>query len=195
MSGAANNAHPRCGGSSAATSATTSGRKPNPDQHILLIGFMGAGKSTVARKMARWFGKVSYDVDAGIKRMADKTIPEIFAEEGEAGFRMRELDYLEFLKGMQPGIVSCGGGVISMPESRKALRELGFVVFLKVSLDDVYSRISSTESRPLLSGDRQKAQDLLDSRTPLYLECADLVYDTSGKNSGRVAHELGEMLF
>ncbi len=169
--------------------------KPSPNQHVLLTGFMGAGKSTVARKMARRFNKVSYDMDIGIVRMAGKSIPQIFADEGEAGFRKRELDYLEYLKGAAPGIVSCGGGVVSTAESRNVLTELGFVVFLQVGIDEVYQRISSIDSRPLLAGGKQKAADLLESRTPLYMECADLVFDTSGKGSGRVARELGEMLF
>ncbi len=176
-------------------SSSVCARKPSPDQHIFLIGFMGAGKSTVARKLAMWFGKISYDMDIGIVRMAGKSIPQIFSDEGEAGFRNWERKYLEYLKGLTPGVVSCGGGIITNSQTRAELKKLGFVVFLQVDIDEVYERISSIKSRPLLSQDRQKAIDLLESRTPLYLECADLVFDTSGKSSNRVASELGDLLF
>ncbi len=177
------------------TNPTMLANKPREDQHIFLIGFMGAGKSTVARKLAIWFGKISYDMDIGIVRMAGKSIPQIFSDEGEAGFRNWERKYLEYLKDATPGVVSCGGGIISNPDTRAELKKLGFVVFLQVDIDEVYERISSTKSRPLLSEDRQKAIDLLECRTPLYLECADLVFDTSNKSSGQVAGELGDLLF
>lgn len=163
-------------------------------RHVLLIGFMGAGKSTVARRLARRYGKVSFDTDAGISRMVGKSIPEIFSGEGEQAFRRYECEYLQYLKGMEPGIVSCGGGIVTYEGSRRALRELGFVVYLDVSVDEVYRRISSTESRPNLSDDRRRTEELYESRLPLYMECADLVVDTNGKSSGAVARELGNIL-
>lgn len=162
--------------------------------HVALIGFMGAGKSTVARRLARMYRKVSFDTDIGIARMVGKSIPDIFADEGEQAFREYECQYLRYLKGMEPGIVSCGGGIVTYEASRKALRELGFVVFLDVDVDEVYKRISSTDSRPMLTGDRQKTVELYESRLPLYRECADLVMDTNGKSPGNVARELGRAL-
>jgi shikimate kinase len=161
--------------------------------HILLIGFMGSGKSTAARKLARMYGKVSFDTDIGITRMTGKTIPQIFDEEGEAGFREHEYEYLKYLMGVDSAIVSCGGGIISTKKCRDLLRMLGFVVFMKVDPDEAVSRISSPESRPLLK-DRQQMRELLEKRMPLYLETCDMTFDTTGLQPAQVARQLGGIL-
>ena len=161
--------------------------------HLLLVGFMGSGKSTAARKLARRYGKVSFDTDIGITRMLDKTVPQIFDEEGEAGFREHEYEYLRYLWDVEPAIVSCGGGIISTEKSRALLKRLGFVVFMQVDPDEAVGRISSPRSRPLLAngGDYHA---LYERRLPWYLEVADLTFDTSGMKPGQVAVELGEIL-
>ncbi len=161
--------------------------------HIFLIGFMGSGKSTIARKLARRYGRVSFDIDIGIARMKGKSIPKIFAQEGEQAFRQYELEYLEYLEDKPSSIISCGGGIITTKECRDKLRELGFVVFLEVDANEALSRISSTKSRPLLSNGSDP-QALLEKRMPLYLEVADLRFDTSNKSANQVTKELGEEL-
>ena len=161
--------------------------------HILLIGFMGCGKSTAARRIARINGLVSFDVDHGISRMYGKSIPKIFAEEGEAAFRQYEYEYLEYLMDKPPAIISCGGGIVTTQKCRDMLRKLGFVVFMEIDPNEVPKRISNTESRPMLANGADVAE-LMNQRMPLYLECADMRYDTTGKTSGKVAYELTEEL-
>jgi len=161
--------------------------------HILLIGFMGSGKSTIGRKLARRYRRLLLDTDEGIAQAAGMTIPEIFAAEGEAGFRAREQAYLESLTTADPAIISCGGGVIVNEVSRELVRKLGTVVYLHVEAEEAVARISHPETRPLLQGDTPPAE-LLARRMPLYRASADIMLDTSGKNPGAVAGELGRML-
>ena len=125
--------------------------------------------------------------------VAGMTIPEIFAAEGEEGFRAREQAYLESLAARDAAIVSCGGGVIVNDRSRELVCGLGTVVYLHVEAREAISRISHPETRPLLNGERSPAE-LLEERLPLYREAADIMYDTSGKNPGIVSRELGRML-
>lgn len=161
--------------------------------HVLLVGFMGSGKSTAARKLARRYGQVSFDTDIGITRMLDKTVPQIFDEEGEEGFRRHEYEYLRYLWDIKPAIVSCGGGIVSYEKSRELIKRLGFVVFMNVDPDEAVSRISSPKSRPLLvNGGDPRA--LYEKRLPWYREVADMEFDTTGMKSGQVAVELGGLL-
>ncbi len=161
--------------------------------HILFIGFMGSGKSTVSRKLARRYRKTLYDVDAGIAEAAGISIPEIFALEGEDGFRARERDYLMGLFQEPSAVISCGGGIIVDERSRELVRKLGTVVYLHVEAAEAISRISHPETRPLLNA-QHSPEELLKARLPLYRASADIMYDTSGKNPGVVAFELGRML-
>ena len=161
--------------------------------HILLIGFSGAGKSTIARKLARRYGKVSFDTDIGIVRMVGKRVEDIFAEEGEAAFRKYEHDYLEYLATMDPAIISCGGGIITTAENREMVKKLGFVVLLRVDPDEAVSRITRLDKKPLLNGEKTPSE-LLAERWDWYESCADLIFDTSGKGTGKVSYELGCLL-
>ena len=103
---------------------------------VFFIGFMGAGKTSVARKLARMCGVASVDMDTYLERREGKKIKDIFAEVGEEGFRAIETDVLVELMGKDPLLVSCGGGVITRAENREMLAEGGFVVFLYVDADE-----------------------------------------------------------
>jgi shikimate kinase len=161
--------------------------------HILFIGFMGSGKSTISRKLARRYNKTLYDVDTGIADVAGMSIPQIFEREGEDGFRTRERDYLTELFEKPAAVISCGGGIIVDERSRELVRQLGTVIYLHVEAAEAVSRISHPETRPLLNA-QQSPEELLEARLPLYRASADIMYDTSGKNPGIVASELGRML-
>lgn len=164
------------------------------DRPVFLVGFMGAGKTSVARKLARMAGVASVDMDTYIERCEHKRVKEIFAEVGEDGFRAIETQTLYEL-GMKkdPMVVSCGGGVVLRPENRKALSELGLVVYLSVTAAEAASRISDVSSRPLF-GDLQNAQRVIDERLPLYEEVADVTIDTVGRGSSSIAHEVFDIL-
>lgn len=185
--------------SASITSATSASKAANKDIYelerpVFLVGFMGAGKTSVARKLARMAGVASVDMDTYIERCEHKRVKDIFAEVGEEGFRAIETQTLYEL-GMKkdPMVVSCGGGVVLRPENRRALSELGLVVYLSVTAVEAASRISDVSSRPLF-GDLQNAQRVINERLPLYEEVADVTIDTVGRGSSSIAHEVFDIL-
>jgi len=162
--------------------------------HILFVGFMGAGKSTIARKLGRMFDRRVIDLDRLIERRAGKKVSRIFADEGEGGFRCREHAALESMLDETPCMVSCGGGVVTNPDNIGLLHRLGTVVYLQVDPDAAVRRISRPETRPLLSGARSPS-DILAERLPAYEAAADVTVDTTGKSIEEVTNEVGELLW
>ncbi|MBO4351949.1 MAG: shikimate kinase [Eggerthellaceae bacterium] len=157
---------------------------------VFLVGFMGAGKTSTARKLARNAGVTAIDMDTYIERRCDKKVKQIFAESGEAGFRAIETDVLrELAMSAEPQLVSCGGGVVLAEENRRILKEHGFVVYLQVTADEAASRISNVSTRPLF-GDLEQARRVIAGRLPLYEEVADTTIDTAGRGSGSIAREV-----
>ena len=163
------------------------------DQTVFFIGFMGAGKTSVARKLARNAGVAAFDTDALIERRCGMKVRDIFDEAGEEGFRALEADTLRELAEGDPCLVSCGGGVVLAPENRSILAEGGCVVYLQVTAVEAASRISNLSSRPLF-GDLAHAQEVIESRLPLYEEVADITIDTAGRGSGSIAREAFRLL-
>lgn len=161
---------------------------------VFLIGFMGAGKSTVARRLARSCGVSSLDLDTYIERECGKKIREVFADEGEAAFRRMEAHALKEVAAMDAAmLVSCGGGIVTTDESRQALQDLGFTVLLKVDADEAASRISDKSTRPLFQ-DLESARQLCEDRAPLYEQVAAATIDTRGKDVYRIMRELRSLL-
>lgn len=170
--------------------------KPLPHslkKHVFLIGFMGAGKSTVARKLARSVGLSSVDMDIYLERREGKAIKDIFAESGEDAFRTIETDVLRELIAKEPLIISCGGGIITKPENRKLLHENGFVIYLNVDVLEASERISNKSSRPLFQ-DLEAAKALADKRRPLYEEAAHITIDTAHKSVGAITYSVRSAL-
>lgn len=160
---------------------------------VFFVGFMGAGKTTTARKLARLAGLTAVDMDTYLQRREGKTVKQIFAEVGEEGFRRIETDVLRELGSGEPQLVSCGGGVVLMPENRQILKEAGFVVYLQVTAREAASRISNFESRPLF-GDLENAQRVASSREALYQEVADVSIDTAGRGTNSIASQVFDVL-
>ena len=160
---------------------------------VFLVGFMGAGKTSAARKLARMAGLASIDMDTYIERREGRNASQIFAESGETVFRAIETQVLRQLVAGDPVLVSCGGGVVVTPENRELLREGGFVVYLQVTADEAASRISNTATRPLFT-DVESARRIIRDRLPLYEEVADATVDTAGRGSSWVAREIFTLL-
>lgn len=152
---------------------------------VFFVGFMGAGKSTVARRLARKVRIPSIDLDTYIERSEGMSTAELFAEFGEDGFRDIEHRVLTQIAQMETCFVSCGGGIVKRKENRNLLKQLGFVIYLKVDVDEAVSRISRPEGRPLLNS-LDDARALNEQRIPLYYEVADVTLNTAGKTSGHV---------
>ena len=150
--------------------------------HVVLVGLMGSGKSTVGRRLAARLEREFIDADDALVEIADRSIADIFATDGESGFRAIEADVLEeLLEHHTPAIIASGGGVVLREENRARLRSPGVTtVWLTARPAFLASRTSPKPHRPLLSGDEDPREVLarLDAeRGPLYREVADITID------------------
>ena len=160
---------------------------------MAIVGYMGSGKTTVGRLLARRTGRDFVDLDAEVTRAAGRTIPEIFAERGERAFRDLERDaLLSTLERTDPVVISCGGGVILRPENRAALGDTP-TVFLDEDVDALYRR-TRDPSRPLRGASREDFARRLAERLPLYREVADLTVRADGRIAAAVAGEVERWL-
>ncbi|MCC6222461.1 MAG: bifunctional shikimate kinase/3-dehydroquinate synthase [Thermoleophilia bacterium] len=142
-------------------------------RHIALIGFMGAGKTTVGAEVARLCARPFVDVDAQLEHHHGLTIPELFAERGELWFRNAESELTrELLDRHEPHVLALGGGGVTRPETREALLARAFTVLLEIEPDEAWLRVSRTSHRPL-AADEDTFRALYDERLPVYLEAAD----------------------
>ncbi|MEO1422356.1 MAG: shikimate kinase [Pseudomonadota bacterium] len=137
---------------------------------IILIGLMGAGKTSVGRRLASRIGAQFVDSDAEIEAAAGMTIPEIFQVHGEPHFRAGERKVISRLLDGPPRVVATGGGAFMAPETREAALQVGTVVWLDADLDTLFARVSRKPGRPLLAQDDPKAvlAALMDDRYPIY---------------------------
>jgi shikimate kinase len=160
-------------------------------KNIVLIGFMGSGKSTVGRELHQRLGYPLADMDQLIEQTMGKRITEIFREEGESAFRDLETLQLQEIA-RRTGtrhIVSTGGGIVIRPENRAILRNLGYVVWLHAPEDVIYERTSRNRDRPLLNqpAARETIAALMAEREPWYRETSHLKIDTAGLDSHEIA--------
>jgi shikimate kinase len=159
-------------------------------QAIVLIGFMGAGKSSVGRTLARMTGLPRFDTDEMVAARYSLTISEIFERHGEAVFREAETEALRELTGKAQAIIVSGGGIVTRPENIDLLRALGTVIFLAADEQALFRRISRRTTRPLLRTENPRATvtALLEKRLPLYRDAADIEIDTSTLTHDEVAN-------
>ncbi len=159
--------------------------------HILLIGFMGAGKSTVGRAVADRLGLRFLDLDELIEKAGGRPVTRIFEEDGEGGFRRLESAALLTLEDVAPSVIACGGGVVLEAVNRVELRRLGTVVYLQVGAEDALRRIGGAQGRPLLAGAvPAAAASLLRSREALYEAAADIIVPTDGRSISDVVDDV-----
>ena len=157
---------------------------------IVLIGPMGAGKTTVAGLVAGRLGTSVRDTDHDVEATAGRPIPDIFVDEGEAAFRALERAAVAEAIGTHDGVLALGGGAVLDPGTRDLLAGHD-VVFLRVGLADAVKRVGLGTSRPMLLGNvRGRIKTLMDERTPVYESVATLVVDTDGRSPEDVAEEI-----
>ena len=161
--------------------------------HIVLVGFMGSGKSSVARELSALTGMECVDMDALIEQESGTSVSRIFENEGEVGFRDRETKVLESLLERQHCIISCGGGVVVREQNRSLLKQLGTVIYLQVSAQAAMDRLRLVKDRPLLKG-AISPELLLEQRLCHYEEVADFSVDTTAMNVSEVSQLLYERL-
>ena len=163
----------------------------SPPKSIVLIGFMGSGKSTVGRELHHRLGYPLVDMDAVIEQRAGRSIAALFADAGEEKFREMETQLLGELNDPTAPrrIISTGGGVIGREANRQLLRHLGYVVWLNAPIATILERTGKNRDRPLLHTDdpRARVEALLAVRKPFYEETAHLKVETSGLDSKELA--------
>jgi len=166
-----------------------SGRDETP-RHLVLVGLMGAGKSTVGARCAERLGRPFVDTDELIVASAGVPFDEIWAAEGEQGFRVRERAAVaDAAASPVPLVISCGGGAVLDPDNRRALRAAGVVVLLDATSEALASRLTHDDTRPLLwGGDRTATLERLRAqRAPAYEAAAHVTIDTAGRTIDDVA--------
>lgn len=148
---------------------------------IVLVGFMGAGKSSVGRRLESRTGFPRFDTDEMIAAKFALTIPRIFELHGEDVFRDTESEMLENFEPLESAIIVTGGGIVLRPQNRELLKRLGLVVHLHADDETLFARVSRRTSRPLLRTENPRAtmRELFEKRLPFYQEVADLTVDTS----------------
>jgi shikimate kinase len=153
-----------------------------PARHVVLVGMMGAGKTTVGSRLARRLDRHFVDSDVEVERRASRSVREIFAEDGEAGFRALESEVLaEALGAEEPTVIAAAGGSVLDPLNRHRMRQCGTVVFLDAEPTHLVGRVGGEDHRPLLGDDPAGALHRIDAdRRALYLEVAHHVVDVSG---------------
>ncbi|HVX54714.1 shikimate kinase [Nocardioides sp.] len=161
---------------------------------VVLVGPMGAGKTTVGRILAERWGTGVRDTDEDVEAVVGKSVQDIFVDDGEAAFRALEKAAVRRALAEHDGVLSLGGGAVLDPDTRALLAGRP-VVFLRVGLADASRRVGLGQGRPLLLGNvRSRIKALLEERNPVYEAVAALVVDTDGRTPAEVAAEIEEKL-
>jgi shikimate kinase len=170
---------------------------PIGDRNIVLIGFMGTGKSAVGRILAERLGRRFFDTDSIIEKRAGKQVRAIFAEEGESCFREMESEVIRDLAARRGCVIASGGGAVLSGENVRALKSNGMLICLQADPEFLCRRLARSDDRPLLPKGRaerlSRIKELLHARRAHYA-VADLSVDVSRKPSGQVAREILELI-
>lgn len=157
---------------------------------VVLVGPMGAGKSTVARRLGQHWGLPVRDTDQDIEALAGKPVSEIFVDDGEEHFRALEVDAVRIALEEHDGVLALGGGAVLAEATQQALAGHA-VVYLEVGLADAVKRVGLGHGRPLLLGNvRARVMKLLEERAPIYSAVASMTVDTNGRTPDDVAAEI-----
>ena len=160
-------------------------------KNIVLIGFMGSGKTVVAKKLSKILKRQIIDTDKIIEQKKKIKIKKIFKLYGENYFRELETKAVKFVSNKKNKIISTGGGVVIRPENVKNLKKNGVIVYLKNKFETSYKRLKNKKDRPLFNiKNLKKTRKLFNSRLKLYKNAADIIIETDNKNIDEVANEI-----
>ncbi len=164
--------------------------------NIILVGLMGAGKSTIGRNLAKKLNKEFFDSDRVIEERTGVDIATIFEIEGEQGFRDRESQVIEELCQMKDIVLATGGGSILREENRRNMKKFGHVVYLCTTAELLYSRIRYDKSRPLMqtANPLDTLKNLLKYREPYYKEVSDLIITTRKQKATIIVKRIADAL-
>lgn len=166
-------------------------------KNIILIGFMGCGKSTIGKKLANALSYQFMDTDAVIEEIHGKTISRMFEEDGEEAFRTAETELLKKLASEAEGtVIATGGGMPMREENVAYMHEIGTVIFLDAKIETILERLKNDTGRPLADGDdrEKRLRPLYETRYPVYRKAADICLDTEEKSFYGMIEEIKQML-
>ncbi|WP_206812728.1 shikimate kinase [Paradesulfitobacterium ferrireducens] len=158
-------------------------------RNIILTGFMGSGKSTVGKRLARTLGWEFIDTDLEIERITDMTVAEIFKRHGETRFRSEESLMVKRLMDRENCVIATGGGTVLNPENQTLLAQMGVVISLYAPVETILERVGHRTDRPLLKTGREEIEALWEARQAAYAR-ADYIVDTTEKNIEEVEKEI-----
>ncbi|MCD8327040.1 MAG: shikimate kinase [Lachnospiraceae bacterium] len=162
---------------------------------MILIGYMGSGKSTLGCAVSYPLQQCLIDTDKWIEQKEGMTVSEIFAVHGEAYFRQKETECLEtMLLEKEPRVLALGGGTPLLEENRRLMKQLGFTVYLQAQAETIYDRLKEDTTRPLLQCDnpRAKIEQMIGERDPIYRQAADYILQVDDWDIKRLVRELQE---
>ena len=161
-------------------------------KNIFLIGFMGTGKSTIARNMKRKYHMEILEMDETIVEREGMSIPDIFSIKGEMYFRDLETELLKELQEKDNMVVSCGGGVVLREQNVESMKKSGYIVLLTASPETILKRVKRDENRPLLKGKKnvKDIQELMEARREKYESAADIQICVDQTDSRKVCTEI-----
>ncbi len=167
------------------------------NKNIVLIGFMGCGKTTIGKQLAKNCNMTFFDTDFIIQQQQNKTIQQIFEQFGEKYFRILEKQTCLNLLDVKNSVISTGGGIIKCKECMESLKKNGYIIYLKATPEKIYQNLINDENRPLLKNKDKilTIKELLNEREKLYIKYADMIYDIKDSSPFILAKNLKNNIY